>query len=249
MFGLKDSIETLFRSFSRGTTSESPESATLDVAIRTASAFAQVDLFFASSDKKASAEGGTPDSLQKVVEGAVAQIRADATTEVWDVADKTEKVIKGSQALEAVLSPTEPQDETVDRDFTESNLDARVLLGDGVRKGLENLLSALLHQLACCDASHLLRLQLSGFYTQLNPQPRLLFETYLSSRYTWIPPRWVKSRCSIARCVDYQLPYSRSHTAANDREVEPWIPLPLRVAKSFSTRKQRIKTYIFYLRT
>jgi len=52
MFELKDFIDIFSRLFSRRITPEISESVTLAVVIRTASAFAQVDLFFASSEKK-----------------------------------------------------------------------------------------------------------------------------------------------------------------------------------------------------
>ncbi|KAF8855673.1 hypothetical protein BDZ45DRAFT_727983 [Acephala macrosclerotiorum] len=204
MVGLRDSTDAVFHVFNRGhgLSCPSPASSELNVAIRTASAFARFDPFIASRAWNASGNA-TPDRFQEQVKEGIEQISKGVRAEqVQNDTEAINKVLETSKAIEIMVKAQEPPEKTLyptaDGDFTKSSLDARVVLEDSVRNGLQIFLRALLQQLQCCGKGHFLRLKLNGFINQVDAQSRLFFDAYLSSQYIRTPPRWVQSRCIIA---------------------------------------------------
>jgi hypothetical protein len=207
MVGLHDSTDAVFHVFNapHGVlhSGRSVSSLARSVAIRTASVFAQSDLFIASLAWNASGKA-TPNRYQDQMKEGIERIAADARVgQVQDDAEASSKVLKHSAAIEVMVKSQKPLEKmfyhTEDEDFSESNLDVSVALDDTVRNGLQIFLRALLHQLQCCEKGHSLRLRLSGFINQVDAQSRLFFDAYLSTQYIWTPPSWVQSRCIIAR--------------------------------------------------
>lgn len=207
MVGLHDSTDAVFHVFNRphGLSHQSPASSELNVVIRTASAFARFDPFIASRAWNASGNA-TPDRFQEQLKEGIEKIgKGVRAGQVRNDAEAIDKVLETSTAMEVMLKAQEPPEKTLyptaGVDFAKSNLDARVVLEDSVRNGLQIFLSALLQQLQCCDKGHFLRLKLNGFINQVDPQSRLFFDAHLSSQYIWTPPRWVQSRCIIANDI------------------------------------------------
>lgn len=173
--------------------------------LRTVSAFAQFDAVISSPYWNAAGDESPDPCHEKLVEDGFLMISNRATAGgPRNEADTTNKIIETSQNFEHIVTAYKPEyeslDHTVDKDFTKSNLDAdRVLgvVGDTVRNGLKTLFAALNQQLQCCNRGHFVRIKLGGFVHQPDMQSKLLFDAYLCSQYTKIPPRWVRSKCTI----------------------------------------------------
>ncbi|KGO53349.1 Peptidase S8/S53, subtilisin/kexin/sedolisin [Penicillium expansum] len=174
--------------------------------LRTVSAFARVDSVI-NSPSWSAAEDAPPDSChEKDVEDGFIMIsnRAQARG-THNEADTIDNLIESSRQFKNMLMRHETQHETLDytaeKDFTGSNLHAEEVLGvpgDRVRSGLQTLFAVLVQQLQCCNRGHFMRLKMNGFVDQLNMQSKLFFDAYLSSEYIRTPPRWVRSKCTIA---------------------------------------------------
>ncbi|KAK5654613.1 hypothetical protein OQA88_7243 [Cercophora sp. LCS_1] len=205
MVGLLDSADAVFRSFERRTPLRQQAAPALGVAVRTASAFARFDIYLASTLLRKRTEDRLESEFMNRVDETLGRIREDAIrgtprSETEDI----NTVLERSKELEAICTQaddvpdTGPEDVT-SSDFARSNLDARVVLGDKISNGLGSMLQGLVNQLHCCEGGHLLRLKLTGFHDTSAAKQKLSFDAYLSSRYTWKPPRWVQSRCTITR--------------------------------------------------
>lgn len=228
MVGLLDSPEAIHRAFNRGTSRHraAAGSSDLDIAIRAASVFRQVDLYFTPpTQHNSTADNETPDNSQNLAHENFANIHEDATTTHTQLSEPeiVQTIIDGSGHFEARHSPPKPQGGTLDRVNVgkSTSLDSRVVLGDEVPNDLENLRYALLHQLSCCNAGHLLRLKLDGFYNSLNAQQRMPFHVYVSSQYTRKPPRWVQRKCTMTRFAFSRLSPS-SRVVSNEKIAESW---------------------------
>jgi hypothetical protein len=190
-----------FRKDVEGVVGELGVSTTQDVSIDTATAFAQVDLFFLGQTCTTSDDGDIPQQVQQqAIDGLKAlKVGLDAGVQIRVASVGVEKLAeKLAEQLER--SDHDPMPIT-DVDFSDSQLDAQKVLDKRTRDCLQILFKALVKQLLCCDTNHFGRIKLTGFTEQFDDKSRVFFDIFLSSRYDWEPCRWLKSRCTIEKYV------------------------------------------------
>jgi len=200
MVGLLDSADAVFRSFERTPRNGSSQRTApeLAVAIRTVSAFARFAIYGASSLQRGQTDNELGDSFEKQLDEKLSEIRKDAAGNKIrsGLQEGINIIMKRSKELEAICTHIgnhrdtgSEDDDDANIDFAESKLDARIVLGESVRNGLERMLNGLVGHLQCYGGGHLLRLKLTGFHSLPGAEQRLSFDAYLSPRYTWKPPR------------------------------------------------------------